>query len=468
MKNQRSNWRGCKDWIDFGTPLTTTSDEACKLYDAVLTQYVGWYDESSVGGIEASLDKMMAADSNFVMGRVIKNGLDLLGTGRTIDLDPEFKNEIYSLEKIAEQQKVSQRERKHVSAVKLWAEGETSKACDVWEDILVDNPLDMLALKFAHDSYFYLAYHPQMRDGIARVIPYWKKSMPLYGYLYGMYAFGLEETNLYDSAEKTARMSLDINRHDAWATHAMAHVFEMGGRQDEGLQFMSATENDWNVCGMIACHDYWHYALYNVEKGNYSDAVGLYDSQVGPLAAKSGAMLDMVDACSLLYRLQLEGVNVGDRYKDIQDVCKQHLDDHVLAFNDAHFMMSCIGAGDKVSTGKLLESMRSFVKNGKGYNCDVTTEVGLALCEALVSYDNGDFAKAVDLVSPVRYQVIKIGGSHAQRDIFNQFVIHCAMKSDTGEHKKLARQLLVERKCLKENSPLTDRLMAKAMVQHTG
>ena len=27
-----------QDWIDFGTPLTTTSDEASKLYDAVLTQ----------------------------------------------------------------------------------------------------------------------------------------------------------------------------------------------------------------------------------------------------------------------------------------------------------------------------------------------------------------------------------------------------------------------------------------------
>ena len=56
----------------------------------------------------------------------------------------------------------------------------------------------------------------------------------------------------------------------------------------------------------------------------------------------------------------------------------------------------------------------TFYRNGKGYNCDVTTEVGLALCESLVAYDNGDYAKAVDLVSPVRYQVIKIGGSHAQ------------------------------------------------------
>lgn len=409
----------------------------------------------------------MAADPNFVMGHVIKNGLDVLGTGRTIGLDQEFKKDIYNMETLAQQQKVTGSERKHVSAVTLWAEGEATAACNIWEDILADNPLDMLALKFAHDSYFYLAYHPQMRDGIARVMPYWKPSMPLYGYLEGMHAFGLEENNMYDLAEKAARRGLDFNRHDAWSTHAMAHVLEMGGRQKEGLTFMSSTENDWNICGMIACHNYWHYALYNIEKGNYSDAIGIYDTQVGPLAKKSGAMLDMVDACSLLYRLQLEGVKVEDRYNDIHEICRQHLDDHVLAFNDAHFMMACLGTGDKKSTQTFLDSMRKFIKNGKGDNCRITKEVGLAVCEALVAYDEGQFSKAVDLVNPVRYQVIKVGGSHAQRDIFSQFLIHCAMKSDKEEHKKLARQLLAERKCLKENSPLTDRLMAKAMAQHT-
>lgn len=467
MKNQRSNWRGSKDWIDFGVPVTSPSDEACKLFDAVLTQYVGWYDESSVGGIEASIDKMITADPNFVMGHVLKNGLDLLGTGRTIELDPEFKKDMNNLEKLGEQ-KITPNERQHIAAVKYWSTGEMKKACAVWEGILLDNPKDMLALKFAHDSYFYLGLYPQMRDGIARVMPFWKSSMPLYGYLFGMHAFGLEETLLYDQAEKTARKGLDFNRHDAWATHAMAHVLEMNGRQDDGIQFMTSTENDWNICGMIACHNYWHYALYNIEKGNYSDAVGIYDTQVGPLAAKSGAMLDMVDACSLLYRLQMEGVNVENRYKDIQEVCRQHLDDHVLAFNDAHFMMACLGSEDKAATQKLLNSLKTFVKNGKGDNCHITKEVGLALCEALVAYDAGDYGKATDLVSPVRYQILTIGGSNAQRDIFNQFLIHSAMKSDAPEHKKLARQLLLERKCLKQKSPMTDRLMAKAMLQHTG
>ena len=58
------------------------------------------------------------------------------------------------------------------------------KALDTWEDILSQHPTDVTALKFAHDSYFYLGYQDQMRDSIARVLPYWNETMPLYGYVY--------------------------------------------------------------------------------------------------------------------------------------------------------------------------------------------------------------------------------------------------------------------------------------------
>ena len=56
------------------------------------------------------------------------------------------------------------------------------------------------------------------------------------------------------------KQALDINRHDAWSTHAI----EMTGRQKEGIAFMKNTENDWKVCFIyykhkhIGClHDYW-------------------------------------------------------------------------------------------------------------------------------------------------------------------------------------------------------------------
>ncbi len=54
------------------------------------------------------------------------------------------------------------------------------KACEVWEVILVDHPTDMLALKFAHDGFFYLGKQTEMRDSVARVLPHWKPHMPFY------------------------------------------------------------------------------------------------------------------------------------------------------------------------------------------------------------------------------------------------------------------------------------------------
>ena len=43
---------------------------------------------------------------------------------------------------------------------------------------------------------------------------------------------------------------LECNSRDAWATHALAHVLEMEGRQKEGVSFMSTTVDDWSVSGL--------------------------------------------------------------------------------------------------------------------------------------------------------------------------------------------------------------------------
>lgn len=53
------------------------------------------------------------------------------------------------------------------------------KACDLWEQILQSHPTDLLALKFSHDTYFYLGYQRQMRDSVARVYPFWTRDVPL-------------------------------------------------------------------------------------------------------------------------------------------------------------------------------------------------------------------------------------------------------------------------------------------------
>ncbi|XP_052069856.1 tetratricopeptide repeat protein 38-like [Mytilus californianus] len=456
-----SNWRGCKDWADFDIPLTTTSDEASKQFDAVLTQYVGWYEEDSVGGIDNSINKMIEADPEFVLGHVMKNGLELSSLCKNINANEELREDIKCMVDKATKQYITTREKKHVSAVKLWAEGDLTKACEVWEDILMEHPTDMLAVKFAHDCYYCLSHHHQMRDSIARILPFWNQSIPLYGYLLGMHAFGLEETCLYNEAKKQAERALEINRHDAWASHAMAHVYEMTGKYDEGIKFMSSTENDWKVCGMTSCHNYWHYGLFYIEKGEFDEALGLFDNEIGRRAFKSKSTMEIANSVSYLYRLRLEGVPVIEKFKDFNSLCTHHYDDHALGFLDTSYMMACLGANDMDSAKKLTDSIRKFLSDGKGNTCESMKSVGSDLCEALIAFEDGQFDKAVDIIYPKRYQIINLGGSNAQRDVINLFLIHAALKSEEKRHRNLAKMLIFERKSLKENSPLTDRLIAK-------
>uniref|UniRef100_A0A9J8CMZ2 Tetratricopeptide repeat protein 38 n=2 Tax=Cyprinus carpio TaxID=7962 RepID=A0A9J8CMZ2_CYPCA len=444
----------CQAWKSEGLPLSTSSNEACKLYDAILSQYVSWRNNETLGGIEGCITAVKAADPDFVMGHVISTGLELVGTGSSVLRDERLASAVRRTLELANTQELTSRERNHVKAVELFSKGALHKACEVWEGILVDHPTDMLALKFAHDGFFYLGEQTQMRNSVARVLPHWKPQMPFYSYLKGMYSFGLLETRLYDEAEKMAKEALALTPEDGWSVHAVAHVHEMKAEMDKGLMFMASTEKDWMVCDMLACHNYWHWALYHIEK-------------VSRRSVKSGAMLDVVDSCSLLYRLELEGVSVKDRYRELLQVTQPHTEDHTLLFNDLHFLMVSLGSKETGTTQRLLESLQELAKDpAENHQLQIAERVGLPMCQALLEYDQGNYSQAVELLKPIKDRVVEIGGSDAQRDVFSQLLIHAAMKSGDKEHQQFARCMLIERDAVRPNSPLTDRLIQRAHSLH--
>ena len=58
-----------------------------------------------------------------VMGRVIAYGIDLMGTGHTTRLDPEFKTNIDELVSMANKSEITNQEKLHVKGIKLCADG---------------------------------------------------------------------------------------------------------------------------------------------------------------------------------------------------------------------------------------------------------------------------------------------------------------------------------------------------------
>lgn len=397
-----------------------------------------------------------------MLGRTLALGMDLLGTGTGIRSNPQLADELTQLKQSASvlQPTIEWREWAHVQALDRFAHADMTGAAQVWEDILARHPTDMHALKFAHDTYFYLGARPQMLGSVERVLPAWRESLPLSEYLRGMHAFGLEETQQYARADTAARAGLHRQPHDAWATHALAHVFEMTKQTAGGLAFLSGTVADWERCNLLACHNFWHWALFHIEHDEPEGALALLESEILRRAKGSGAMLDVVDAASLLYRLELlhpRQFTQPAMWSDMADAVEFHFDDNILGFNQLHFGMLCLGAERERDAEGLLESLRQV----EGDVTDQWPAVARTLLQAMLDFKREQYAQAVEKMLAVREQVYRVGGSDAQRDLFNQLLIVAAIRArDTP----LCRQLIVERHQAKGSDDLPVRRL-KEFVQ---
>ena len=162
----------------------------------------------------------------------------------------------------------------------------------------------------------------------------------------------------------------------------------------------------------------------------------------------------------MLLRLEMRGVDIGNRWDELGEVCAKHLDDHLFAFHDAHYMMAIAGAGRVNDVDAMLRTMAEAAKRDDTTEAAVYRDVGLPLSKAIVASRNKEYAKVVDLLAPVRYQVYRIGGSHAQRDVFAQLLVHAAIAD--GRHD-LARALLGERVERRPGSSLNWRWLGETL-----
>jgi tetratricopeptide (TPR) repeat protein len=399
------------------------------------------------------LKQALAADPGFALGAAAIAGLFMIGGFRADH--PEVAAGLQSAEAAIEG--ASARERLHLAAVKAWAVGQASAATLAWEAILTEWPTDALALRFGQDAYYSLGQSMALRDSVARVLPAWDRDSPLTSFVLGAYAFGLEETGELARAEDVGREALARNPRDAWAVHALAHVMETANRQEEGIAFLKTSRPDWSPAHFMAGHNGWHLALYMIEQGRAGEVLADYDRFAAPKLADD-MTLDRVDAASLLWRLELAGVDVGDRWGPVAQAWMAHVDDHVLAFNDLHCSLAAARSKDPRDVERLRRSLDDFERHGVGHNRQVTAEVGRALIDGALAFADNDYRSAVEAILPVRYDAFRIGGSHAQRDIVNQTLIAAAERSGQW---RLARALLAERVAVRP-TPLTKAQYEKA------
>ncbi len=327
---------------------------------------------------------------------------------------------------LARRNRVTPREQAHIDAFETAAGGEFSKAGKMWDAILAEQPFDMMAAKCAHECYYLVGESGNMKKSVLDILPAWNESVPYYGFLLGMGAFGLEEAGDYREADEMGRKAVDIEPKDCWGVHAVAHVMQMEGRCQDGIKWLDDTVGNWMDATWLRGHLWWHQCLPLIDDGQFDRVVRIFDDHVSD--CDKDMVTRLMDCTSLLWRLELAGVDVGLRWDGLVELWMTHMDEHALAFTDAHLAMTLASAGGEKKLGRFLESQHAYIEGTESTNSEIIENVGRPLCQGMIAFCRGDFAAAGDYIFPIREQIWRIGGSNAQRDVFHMSLATALIK----------------------------------------
>ena len=307
------------------------------------------------------------------------------------------------------------REALHRQALHDWLDGESEAAIASWERLLEQWPTDLFALRMQYFALFAQGRCEEMLASSRRSIAAWDDA-PRRSFLDGMVSFALEELGSYSEAEGFGRSASEADPTDLWSIHAVGHVLEMQARTEDGLTWFEGRDDVLHSKGSFARHLWWHHAIIHLRTGHHDRLLDLYDREIQPGDAVDA--LSLTNAIDGLARLEFAGVDVGDRWLALIEPSTLRIGYHTHPFADAHFAYALARAGADERVSDLLDGMAAW-RDRSGTAGRIIGEVGLDTAKAMAAVGAGRRAEAAPLFVRTHDERWKLGGSHAQREVFN-------------------------------------------------
>lgn len=385
------------------------------------------------------LGALFEADPDNVLGLATK-GFFMILAGRKEVLVGANKAYQKAAEILDERGSLPRREMDYVSALKLALSGQWARAAIILDAVGEYEPHDAMAFKLAHALRFMLGDRFGLRASSLKAIERFGQDHIATGYVYGCHAFALEETGDFKAAEKFGKQGVLMAPDDAWGLHAVAHVYDMTAQADAGIDWLEKREKQWAHCNNFSFHFFWHLALHYLEVGNHDKVLALYDNDIRK--EQSDDYRDISNATSLLARLEGLGVDVGQRWEELNALCEKRADDNCVVFADLHYMQALGRMNNVKAMDKLIGTLQSNANLGIRDMDEVNRVAGVFAAKGIRAYYEGDFNTAFDRLAAARPTMQQVGGSHAQRDNFERMLIDAGLKA--GRYRE-AKALIEDR-----------------------
>lgn len=414
---------------DHDLPIATTSPVAAGAYrEGVRLLLSAW------PGADGALDRAVADDPQFALAHAARARLHAIrGEGSAARTSIARAAELVAA--------ASDREKSHIEVLAAAITGSPRalelalRHADAW-------PTDVLILGLPLGAFGLLAFSG-MRDHDQSRVDLVERHAAAFGaddwwfltYRGWAHAENGEVARGRDMLER----SFELFRENANGVHALTHALHEDGAGDDADVLIGSWLPTYDRAGILHGHIAWHSALVALERDDPDDALRIYDEHIRP-AVSLGLPINIVsDAASLLWRLAAQGHDVPEGlWRDAAEYASRRYPKAGHAFIDAHMAVIEAMTGDRQALRRRLAGLEELVNSGSIGAGPVVPAIG----RAALAFADGDYAEVVRLIEPLAPDVARIGGSGAQREMFEEMLLLSWIRG--GEMEK-ARELLDSR-----------------------
>ncbi len=345
------------------------------------------------------------------------------------------------------------RELMLLAQLERWIAGDIPAVQRLGEEIVARFPRDLASVKLHQ----YFDFNRGDFASMLRIARAAEAANPDNPHLHGMLAFAHEQLNHIPEAEAAARRALELKPKEPWAQHALAHVMLTTGRTREGVDFLADAAETWvGLNSFMYTHNWWHKALFHISLGDREAVFDAYDNHVWGIDPDYSQ--DQVGAVSLLARMEVAGMDVGDRWDALAHHLKTRVSDTTHPFLTIQYLYG-LARADRIEADHLMQAVEDRAATSTAYDRLVWRDVALPACRGVLAHARRDYAAAVRWLSIANPRMTEIGGSHAQRDLFAQLLLDAHMKVGNW---RIAAEMLEMRRTWDPDGVPVNKALAKA------